>query len=196
MNLQYKNITDSLKDIDLKTREVAFYVSKFGVVDSHNEFTTKETFKNTLKDVSRVKHFLDHKTNQLVGKVKALEIDEKGLFVVSKLNRKSIAEDLYLDYQDEAITEHSTGCSNVKREKQSDGSFEITDCKLWEVSSLQAWGSNPETNTVSVKSITEINEELLLKISDLQAQINELKEGKHIEKSFSFQQLVNNLNLK
>ena len=49
---QYSTKTDNtmLKDIDLNKREVAIYLSKFGVIDSDNDMIVKGAFQRSIKE--------------------------------------------------------------------------------------------------------------------------------------------------
>lgn len=186
----YKNCVFELKDFDEKKRQVQFYVSTFGTVDSHNEFTTKNTFKDF--NLKRVKHFLDHDQTKLIGAISSIEVDSKGVLVSSKLSKTTLANDVYEHYLNGAITEHSTGClaSKTVREKQSDGTYELKNAELWEVSSLQAWGSNHNTPVVSVKSL-EIED----KFNALKQEVEELKKLVGKPKIFTISDLVNTIKL-
>ena len=65
------------------------------------------------------------------------------------------------------ITEHSIGFKIIKRNQiqsyenyvknPSAGQYEITEIKLFEGSSLTAWGANPLTPITSLKSINDID---------------------------------------
>ena len=50
------------------------------------------------------------------------------------------------------ITEHSIGFKTIKEDKKSDANY-MTEIRLWEGSSLTAWGSNPETPITGTKGL-------------------------------------------
>jgi hypothetical protein len=44
-----KSAINGIKDLDLNSREVAFYLSRFDVVDSDNDMIKRGAFKKSLK---------------------------------------------------------------------------------------------------------------------------------------------------
>jgi len=55
------------------------------------------------------------------------------------------------------ITEHSIGFQVVNESKKQDYN-EITEVKLWEGSSLTAWGANPLTPLTDMKGFTDVEQ--------------------------------------
>lgn len=147
-----------LKDFDQSKGIVTFYFSVFGNKDSDGDIIEQGAFKKTIKEnKARIKHFKNHDPHQTPGKVLEIQEDEKGAFAVSQLAKTTLGKDTLIEYEEGIITEHSMGF-NVIKEKydESEMANKIKEIRLWEVSSLNAWGANSKTNTVGVKSANEV----------------------------------------
>lgn len=156
-----KNIDYSVKDVDTVKGIVSFYIGAFDNVDSDGDVITKGAYERTLKERGpqspqpRVKHLRDHDTRLAPGKVMELYEDSHGLLMRSQLGKSTLGQDTLKDYQDGIITEHSQGFEVVKEYKRESYN-EITEIKLWEGSTLTAWGANPLTPMVDIKSTDEL----------------------------------------
>ncbi|GAB2539869.1 HK97 family phage prohead protease [Rufibacter soli] len=161
--IQYKSLDYAVKDID-ETGVVSIYVNAFGNEDSDGDISQKGAFTKTLNEnFKRVKHFLNHDSKLLLGVPLEGSQDEVGLLMRSKLNlKKEIGRDAYEDYKlyaDHGKTlEHSIGFNVMKRDP-SDTRI-ITEYKLWEYSTLTAWGANPLTPLAELKSLKDTKEVL------------------------------------
>lgn len=149
-----KSLSRDIKDIDEKG-VVTFYFSAFGNKDSDGDITMPGAFTKTMNDnKARIKHVLNHRTDQVPGVVQEMGEDEKGAWMRSKLMLgTTLGKDVYEMYKAGAITEHSFRYDIVKayHDKQQDAQI-IQEYKLWEASSLTAWGANHMTPMISVKS--------------------------------------------
>ena len=69
--------------------------------------------------------------------------------------------------------EHSIGVNAIKAMENKDtGIREVSEWKLWEVSTLPAWGANELAGTISIKSVGEMTkEELQEEIEDEKSMI-------------------------
>ncbi|GAA4299423.1 HK97 family phage prohead protease [Nibribacter koreensis] len=155
MSIQYKSLDYAVKDID-ETGVVSIYVNAFGNEDSDGDISQRGAFAKTLQEnFKRVKHFLNHDSKLLLGVPLEGVEDEVGLLMRSKLNlKKEIGRDAYEDYKLYAehgkTLEHSIGFNVIKRDP-SDAKV-ITEYKLWEYSTLTAWGANPLTPLADLKN--------------------------------------------
>ena len=165
-----KSAINGIKDLDLNSREVAFYLSRFDVIDSDNDMIKRGAFKKSLKengvgsDSNRTIKFLRyHDWEHQIGTFTRLEEDETGLFAVGKLGKSTKGEDALRDYEDGIITEHSIGFQYIEdkikfvedSEMKSGGFFQINEVKLWEGSAV-TFGANEHTGVIGVaKSLDE-----------------------------------------
>ena len=142
-----------LKDFDSKKGIVAFYFSAFGNKDSDGDILQNGAFTKTIKEnFARIKHLKNHDRVITPGVIKELHQDEFGAYAVSQLVPTVIGKDTLIEYEHGIITEHSMGFG-VMQEHMDKGTNAniITEVKLWEVSSLNAWGANMNTPTIGVK---------------------------------------------
>ena len=151
----FKNISGVLKDVDVKNRIVSGYFSAFGNVDSDNDVIMPGAYTKTISEngptgSQRIKHLLQHNTDQPLGLIKELKEDNYGLFFRSQLVPTSYGLDTILLYDAGVYNEHSVGFQTVK--SQSKGSYnEIQEIKLWEGSTV-TWGSNANTPVTGMKA--------------------------------------------
>jgi HK97 family phage prohead protease len=153
--------TDSVKGI------VSGYFSKFDNVDSDGDIMKPGAFTKTIREQGpasaqpRIKHLLNHDPSQPLGKLLTLREDEYGLYYESQVGTHDGGEDFIKMVESGLITEHSIGFKIIKRnqiqsyedyyKKPSLGMFDITEVKLYEGSSLTAWGANALTPITSLK---------------------------------------------
>jgi HK97 family phage prohead protease len=154
-----------IKEMDAGKREVAIYLSKFGVIDSDSDMIQKGAFaksileRGPLADSNRKIAFLrSHDWEKPIGKFLSLQEDDFGLFAVAELGHSSYANDAWNDYMDGIIREHSIGFQYVsdKMRFMEDitapngvGFWNITEVKLYEGSAV-LFGANEYTPTVDV----------------------------------------------
>jgi len=161
MTHELKICDKGLKDLDEKGT-VTFYFNAFDNVDSDNDVTRKGAFSKTMNDnKGRIKHFKNHNIYQTPGVIKELGEDEIGAWARSQLIiGTQLGKDTYEEYKAGAITEHSFGYDILKSLKNPQGYRELTEVRLWEVSSLTAWGANEKTPMVDVKNEKALMDEL------------------------------------
>lgn len=162
----------NIMDADPKLGIVTGYFSRFNNVDSDGDIIRPGAFTKTIKEqgpessLPRIKHLLNHDPSQPLGKLTKLYEDGTGLAYESQVGSHELGEDFIKMIESGLITEHSIGFKIVKRNQIQSyenylknpqlGQFEITEVKLFEGSSLTAWGANPLTPITSLKSETEI----------------------------------------
>jgi uncharacterized protein len=165
----YKNrsISASIKDVDGKKGVVSGYFASFDNVDSDGDIIKKGAFAKSIMEWGpgssqpRIKHLQNHNVSQPLGKLTNLSEDTKGLLYDSQIGSHTLGQDFIKMVDSGLITEHSIGYQTMKQNQIQDyadymknpaaGMYELTDLKLWEGSSLTAWGSNQRTPLTSLK---------------------------------------------
>lgn len=154
-SLQYKT---KANDVDEKGI-VTVAVNGIGVKDSQKETSMPGSFNKTLKEnISRMRWFLNHKTDQLLGVPLSGKETEGNLVMAGQINlEKQIGRDTLADYKLYAehgrTLEHSIGVKAIKRDSVDPG--KVLEWCMMEYSTLTSWGSNPQTFLVNIKSATE-----------------------------------------
>ena len=170
----YKNMSigASVKDVDGKKGIVTGYFSKFGNVDADGDIIVKGAFTKTIRENGpestqpRIKHLQNHNPSQPLGKIIVLKEDSTGLYYESLIGTHSLGVDFVKMVESGLISEHSIGYKTIKKNQLQDwegyaknpqkGRQELTEVKLWEGSSLTAWGANPMTPIVGMKGVDDI----------------------------------------
>jgi HK97 family phage prohead protease len=158
----YKAARLEFKDVDSKKMTVSGYFSKFGNVDSDGDIMMPGAFKRSIADwgpdgKQRIKHLMNHRTDQPLGRLTVLKEDSYGLYYASELVKTTFGMDFIKMAEGGIITEHSIGFNTLTENKGAMGN-EIKDVKLFEGSSLTAWGANMDTPFLGFKSEMDINE--------------------------------------
>jgi HK97 family phage prohead protease len=162
MLYKYKAAKLEFKDIDRKSLVVSGYFSSFNNLDSDGDIMMPGAFKRSIQDwgpegKERVKHLLNHNPNLPLGKIAVLKEDNFGLYYESKLVETTFGLDYIKMAEGGLITEHSIGF-NILNEQKSEAGNHIKDVKLYEGSSLTAWGANENTPFLGFKGERDINE--------------------------------------
>ena len=160
-------------DLNVKQGIITGYFSKFNNVDSDGDIIRPGAFTKTIREngpqssLPRIKHLLNHDPSLPLGVLKSLTEDSYGLLYESQIGSHEGGEDFIKMVESGLITEHSIGFKIIKRnliqsyenylKNPSAGQYEITEIKLFEGSSLTAWGANPLTPITSLKSINDID---------------------------------------
>ncbi len=154
-----------LKDLNDKTGEVVFYFAAF-TRDREYDTILKSAYTKTLQEnVANIYHNRDH--SQACGKPISFGIDEKGAYCVSQLAIKTIVgADTYEQYLAGLVKGHSQEFQVYKSEPDPAGGRIIKELKLWGVTSVTNIPAHGDTPTISVKSVTELADELC-KINEL-----------------------------
>lgn len=159
----YKSIDNSIKDVDRKQGIVTGYFSSFDNVDSDNDIIRRGAFKRSLEEwfpKGRIKHLMNHNPSQPLGVIQVLKEDEYGLYYESKVGSHNLGQDFIKMVESGLIKEHSIGFSTIRENKSKEGPNEILDVKLYEGSSLTAWGANEMTPMLGMKSAVEIKDRI------------------------------------
>jgi HK97 family phage prohead protease len=156
----------SFKDVDGKKGIVTGYFSHFDSIDSDGDIIKKGAFQKTIQENGplskkpRIKHLLNHDPSQPLGVLTELKEDNYGLYYESKLGSHSLGQDFVKMVESGLIQEHSIGFQTMKYNqikpwnevKPGEAARELTDLKLYEGSSLTAWGANMNTPMLGMKS--------------------------------------------
>jgi HK97 family phage prohead protease len=165
MEHKLKLFSYKIADIDGKQRTVKFYYGAFDNVDFDGDVLRKGATIKTVKENGPngkdiIRHFLNHefRTNPGVlpiGKIKEMGEDNFGPWAVSKIARTANGNDIYSMYEDGFINNHSMGFNPVKTRPGNDYN-EITEIKLFEVSTVTTWAANANTPTIEVKEAGQL----------------------------------------
>jgi len=158
----FKSFVSTVKDIDGKGR-IIVAANAFNNEDAHKDISLPGSFNKTLKEnFNRLRWFLNHDTSLLLG----VPIQGKEAFPYLELEgqlnmNKQISRDVYEDYKLYAehgkSLEHSVGVSAIKKEIKSDVRH-VSEWKMWEYSTLTAWGANENTPMIGMKSLTDLTD--------------------------------------
>lgn len=156
----------SIKDIDGRKGIVTGYFANFDTTDSDGDIIKKGSFVKTISEqgplsrLPRIKHLLNHDPSQPLGVLTELKEDNYGLYYESKLGSHALGEDFVKMVDSGLISEHSIGYRTIKFNqlkpwtewKEGEAMRELTELKLYEGSSLTAWGANKNTPLTGMKS--------------------------------------------
>jgi HK97 family phage prohead protease len=168
--MEYKGCVSEIKDVTEKGT-VTFYAAVFGNRDLGNDIIDQGAFKKTLMENAKtIRHFKHHDQWQMPGVIQDIKEDNYGLLVQSKLILNTqLGRETYEEYR--AMVEagksmdHSIGFRAIKSEPYTENEEEIRrlkEIRLFEVSTLTAFGMNPLAQTVGVKSFEELDLTTLL----------------------------------
>ena len=163
-----KSLNCELKDLDEKGT-VTFYYNAFNNEDSDGEISLPGSHsKSQSENKARIKHFKNHNKYMTPGVIKEMGEDSVGAWARSQLILDStLGKDTYAEYKAGAITEHSFGFDVLNEGRSQKGVRLLKEFKIWEVSSLNAWGANEMTPVTDIKSLFDACE-LLDKLLKLQ----------------------------
>lgn len=191
-------VSDSLrlqiKDVDGKKGIVTGYFSDFNSIDSDGDIIKPGAFQKSISQNGpqsskpRIKHLLNHDSSKPLGVLEVLKEDTKGLYYESRLGTHSLGVDFIKMVDSGLISEHSIGFQTVKYNqlkpwnewKHGEAARELTELKLYEGSSLTAWGANMNTPLTGLKT-----EQKVRKINDrIDILIKSLRDGTFSDETF------------
>jgi HK97 family phage prohead protease len=158
---KYKILEMEVKDVDRKEGIVSGYFSAFNVKDSDGDVIHPGAFTKTIADLfpkGRIKHLLNHDPSKPLGKILELKEDDYGLFYRSQIGKHSLGLDFIKMVESDLIKEHSIGFNDLtpRDKKNAETHNNITEVKLYEGSSLTAWGANEFTPLIEMKGLDKI----------------------------------------
>jgi uncharacterized protein len=158
----YKTLELEVKDVDKKEGIISGYFSAFGVKDADGDVIHPGAFSRSIQEwgpeaKGRIKHLMNHNPSQPLGKILELKEDGYGLFYRSKIGSHSLGLDFIKMVESGLIREHSIGFQDLTPEgkRKGDDCNNMTDVKLYEGSSLTAWGANEFTHITDLKESPE-----------------------------------------
>ena len=167
--IEHKIFQSKVQDVDEEKGIVINYDNAFDTLDSDGDISRKGAFTKTLSEnVSRMKWFLNHDSNLLLGVpfIAGSEQDDTGLKSYNHINlKKEIGRDILSDYklfkEYDRTLEHSIGYEVMHSKPIDLGNGkkgrELLEIKLWEKSTLTSWGANEHTPLVDIKGMKDIN---------------------------------------
>jgi HK97 family phage prohead protease len=185
--MKYKNVDQSVKDVDTVKGVVTGYFSVFGNKDSDGDIILPGAFKKTLSENGpqsarpRILHLYQHRPEWLLAKPAILKEDDRGLYFESQISHTTMGKDVIQLYQDGVLTEHSIGFNIVKWERdENSDTTKLTELKLWEGSTV-SWGANMEARVEDVKSIDK--EEWGFLLEKLDTMTKALRDGTYSDET-------------
>lgn len=171
--MEYKACQSEIKDIDQQTGIVVFYPAVFNNRDFGGDTLMPGSTRKTLQEnFKNIRHFKHHDKTLMPGVIFEANEDSYGVLAKSKLILKTqVGLETYEEYKAMAEAgksmDHSIGYNTIKHDEDKSiadfpGRF-LREIKLGEFSTLTAWGMNPKAQTVSVKSLEDLDFNNLLK---------------------------------
>jgi HK97 family phage prohead protease len=188
--IKAKTLDLQLKDIDTNKRKVVGYFAAFNNLDSDSDVIRKGAFANSIKakgvnssENRRIAHLWNHSWDTPIGKLLELSEDDYGLRFVSQISRSAKGEDVFADYQDGIIREHSvgfyylpTGITEKADSKNNTIYYDITDVDLMEGSTV-TFGANSLTKVVDVTKGMNVEDTFSELTKQMDLYIDALKNG-------------------
>jgi uncharacterized protein len=158
-NISTAEFKGMIEDVDMTSRTVTGYFSRFGNVDSDNDILMPGAFNKTISErgfegKNIIPHLLDHsawETLKMLSKPKIFEKADGGFFE-SKISDTQNGNDVLKLYRDGVINQHSFGFKTIKAEKKNEGQREIKEVMIYEISTV-VLGANSETPFTGFKSL-------------------------------------------
>lgn len=156
----------SYKDVDGKKGIVTGYFANFNSEDSDGDVILHGAFAKSIGDTGpnsanpRIKHLMNHRPDQPLGKLLVLREDSTGLYYESQIGTHTLGMDFIKMVESGLVSEHSIGFRRIKWDADSTNSSltYLKELQLWEGSSLTAWGANSLTPLTGLKSEFKLDE--------------------------------------
>lgn len=148
-----------IADVDMKSRTVTGYFSRFGNVDSDGDMLVPGAFTKSISErgaKNLIPHILDHDihiTLKQLSKPKLYEKSDGGFFESTITDTQNGIDTLKL-YRDGVINQHSFGFRTIQKERK-DSYTEIKEVMLYEVSTVPL-GANSDTPFTGFKSLSPV----------------------------------------
>lgn len=165
--MEFRTLTNSIIDVDEKSRIVKGIFASFDNINSHGEIFKKGAFKKSILEAGpgaagnrKIKHLANHWFEDVIGVIQVLEEKKEGLYFETFTGRHTLGMDSMYMYLDKVITEHSIGFEFVKdkTEEMEEGgrpSTIVREVKLWE-GSYVTFGSDSNTPNLTGRSESDI----------------------------------------
>ena len=157
--MEHKNL-----NFEIKAHEDGSFVgygSTFGNVDLVGDIVQKGAFTKSIdkKGAAGVKMFLQHNSNDIIGKFTEIYEDAKGLVIKGKFFLGDIqkASETHFLMKEGEITQFSIGYRVISKAFDGNGNTLLKEIDLIEVSPV-TFPANPEAQLVGVKTINDMTE--------------------------------------
>ena len=171
-----------IKEVD-PDGTVLFYANTFNFEDSDGDISLPGSFAKTLKEnAARLRHLKYHDTRLMPGVIKEASEDQVGLLIKSQLILNTqLGKETYEEYRAMFDAgkqmEHSVRVQAIKfvEDRTNPDKYvrKVSEWKLWEVSTLTAWGANSQALAIAVKEMKNASrEELEGELTYLKALLN------------------------
>lgn len=192
VHYQYKNISDSVKDVDAASRKVKVAISHLGSIDFDNDVIDGNAYTKTLKErgpqgANLIWHLTDHNPSlkSAIGKFSELNVEGDYLVGVTNIPNTTWGNDVLEFYKSGHINQHSVGFRTVKAEQEKSGDVQynrIKEIMLYEGSAV-LWGANINTPTIEAgKSLAKEDADTLN--NELNLLSKSLKDGRFTDEGF------------
>lgn len=147
-----------IEDVDIKSRTVTGYFSRFNNIDSDGDVLVKGAFEKTISERGAkglIPHILDHDIHITLKQLSKPKLYEKtdGGFFESTISDTTNGIDTLKLYRDGVINQHSFGFKITQKEQKQDARY-IKSVLLYEISTVTL-GANSETPFTGFKSMTK-----------------------------------------
>jgi uncharacterized protein len=151
--------TKMIHDVDMKSRTVTGYFSRFGNIDHDGDIIMPGAFTKSIKERGSegkniIPHILDHDihdTLKMLSKPKLYEKADGGFFESTISDTQNGMDTLKL-YRDGVINQHSFGFKITRKDDKS-GVREIKEALIYEISTVPL-GANEATPFTGFKSLS------------------------------------------
>lgn len=169
--LKSKTLSLNVTDIDPATRKVVGYFASFNTIDSDDDMILKGAFAKSIEEKGplsasnrKIAHLWNHDWNEPIGKILELHEDDYGLKFVSQLGRSQKGQDVFLNYQDGILREHSVGFYYLPEGTRliNDGKISYAEISLVDLveGSTVTFGANSLTPVIDVTKGEDVEEAL------------------------------------
>jgi HK97 family phage prohead protease len=153
-----------IQDVDMTSRTVTGYFSRFGNVDHDGDIIVPGAFTKSIKERGSegkniIPHILDHDihdTLKMLSKPKLYEKADGGFFESTISDTQNGMDTLKL-YRDGVINQHSFGFKITRKEDKS-GIREIKEALIYEISTVPL-GANEATPFTGFKSLSVLEQQ-------------------------------------
>lgn len=140
-----------VKDVDTKSGTLVQAYTRYNVVDSDKDRGRKGMFNKAWREnKSRIRHLVNHDSDWSVGDPAEFWEDDEYAYMKSNIGTHDDGRDFIKMVESNLIKEASYGYNVTKSNKLKDGTTELLEVKLWEVSSMTSWGANEFTPVISL----------------------------------------------
>jgi len=193
-NIQLKDISGSVSDIDEQARTVKAVWAHFGNVDHDGDIIIPEAVVKTIRErgplgSKSIWSLTDHNAclKSAIGKPKELYVEGNNLIAITEIVDTEWGEDVIKMYQSGIIQSHSIGFSTIKADWQDNSQQVriIKELKLYEGSAV-LWPANDMTPTLGVYKGAMTKESASERLTLL---LKEIKTGSYSDSTFELLEL-------